>query len=391
MDNEVTNATTRGIYNFSPYIFYRNEQLMKDCCLIPYMFHKCFGYRSVIVTAKKEEYTYLNLLKGLEMDILNTPKDINEWVKICCDYISENYKKIDVMFCFGAYPSYCHMVPLYKKLRPDGKVILKLDANIYWVDRIPFQTEEYKNFLDNCDVITAESKKIKKYLSKKWPYKIDYVPNGSVNFSPRKRTEYFEKENIILTVGRIGAQQKANEILMEAFKLVADQLPSWKVKLIGSIEDSFKPYIEEFFMKYPGLKDKIIFTGKILDKDVLENEYRKAKIFVLTSILEGSPNVCVEAARNGCYIICSDIDAAGEATNFGKCGKIFEINNIKQLSEILLEVCNDESYFARGCYDIQEYHDRFFDYEKIVYKLEHLLNISTGEGSYGKVDRDKSS
>jgi len=376
MGNEISDFTTQGMYNFSPYMFYKNEQLMKDCCLIPYMFHKCFGYRAVIVTAQKEEYTYLNLVKGLEMDILDTPKDMDEWIKMCCDYISENYKKIDVMFCFGAYPSYCYMVPHYKKLRPDGKVILKLDANIYWVDRIPFQSEEYKNFFDNCDLITVESKKIKKHLSKKWPYKIEYVPNGSVNFSPRKRTVYFEKENIILTVGRIGTQQKANEILMEAFRLVSDQLPSWKVKLIGSIEESFKPYIEDFFMKNPQLKDKIIFTGKILDKEILENEYKKAKIFVLTSIMEGgTPNVWVEAARNGCYMICSNIDAAGEATNFERCGKIFEINNIKQLSEIFLEVCNDESYIARGCYDIQEYQDRFFDYEKIIYKLNHLLNM----------------
>ncbi|NMA33600.1 MAG: hypothetical protein GX940_03480 [Clostridiaceae bacterium] len=159
MQNETSGVTAKGIYNFSPYIFYRNEQLMKDCCLIPYMFHKCLGYRAVIITAKKEEYTYLDLLKGLEIDILDTPKDISEWIKECCSYISENYKKIDVMFCFGAYPAYCHMVPHYKKLRPDGKVILKLDANIYWMDRIPFQTEEYKNFLGNCDLITAESKK----------------------------------------------------------------------------------------------------------------------------------------------------------------------------------------------------------------------------------------
>lgn len=380
MLSEVSNLNTRGIYNFSPYIYYRNEQLMKDCCLIPYMFHKCLAYRAVIVTAKKEEYTYLDLVKGLELEILDTPKDINEWVEMCCNYITDNYEKIDVLFCFGAYPAYCIMVPHYKKLRPDGKVILKLDANIYWMDRIPFQNEEYKQFLGNCDVITVESKKIKKHLSKKWPYKIDYVPNGSFSILPRKRTEYIEKENIILTVGRIGIEQKANDILMEAFRLVADQLPTWKVKLVGGINESFKTYIEDFFAKNPHLKDRIIFTGKIIDKSILENEYKKAKIFALTSIVEGgTPNVWVEAARNGCYMICSNIDAADDATNNEKCGKIFEKSNIAQLAEILVKVCNDESYFARGCYDIQEYQEMFFDYEKIVYKLSHLINISTGE------------
>ncbi|MEM5011603.1 glycosyltransferase family 4 protein [Niallia taxi] len=378
-EENVDNNFIKGVYNFSPYIYYSNEQLMKDCCLIPYMFHKYLGYRAVIVTARKEEYTYLDILKGLNLEILKTPNDLDEWIRLCCDFISENYKKIDVMFCFGAYPAHSDMVSHYKRLRPDGKVILKLDANIYWVDRIPFKDEKFRIFLGKCDVITVESKKLKQHLSKKWPYKIDYVPNGTPGLTTNRRIDFTEKENTILTVGRIGTEQKANEILMESFRRIANSLPQWKVKLIGSIEESFKPYIDNFFKRYPYLKERIIFTGKILDKDILEDEYRKAKIFALTSILEGgTPNVWIEAARNGCYIICSEIDAVDEATNWGKCGKSFGINNVIQLSNILLEVCNDESYFARGCYDIQDYQDRFFNYEKMVYKLDHLVNMPAG-------------
>ncbi|RED83986.1 glycosyltransferase family 4 protein [Cohnella phaseoli] len=370
----------KGIYNFSPYIYYRNEQLMKDCCLVPYMFHRYLGYRTVIVTAQKEEYTYQQLLSGLELEILRTPQDLNEWVEVCCEYISEHFHKIDVMFCFGAYASHIEMVRRYKQLRPDGKVILKLDANLYWQDRIAFREAGYEEFLGNCDLITVESKKLKQHLSRKWPYIIDYVPNASADFVPRKRTEYSEKENTILTVGRIGTRQKANEILMESFRLIADSIPDWKVKLVGVIEESFRPYIEDFFSESPHLRDRVIFTEKIMDKDILENEYKKAKVFALTSEFEGgTPNVWVEAARNGCYMICSEIDAVGEATNWGECGKSFEVSNIRQLSRILLEICNDESYFARGCYDIQEYQERFFSYEKIVYKLNHLINLSPGD------------
>lgn len=373
----------KGIYNFSPYIYYRNEQLMKDCCLIPYMFHKYLGYRAVIITAKKEEYTYLELLEGLEMDILETPADLTEWVEKCCIYISEHYQKIDIMFCFGAYSSHSRMVQQYKKLRPDGKVILKLDANIYWEDKITFRDAAYKALLENCNAITVESKKLKKYLSKKWPYKIDYVPNGSDSFSFQSKTDYCEKENTILTVGRIGAATKANDILMEAFRLAASSLPQWRVKLIGRIDEAFRLYIEEFFVKYPDLQDRILFTGPITDKVLLEKEYKKAKIFALTSTMEGgTPNVWVEAARNGCCIVCSEIDAAEEATNWGRCGKSFEINNIPQLADIFLEICKDEHYLSDCCNEIQEYRDRFFDYKKIVYKLDYLVNMPSGEITY---------
>lgn len=373
-----SNLSAKGIFNLSATIYYSNEQLMKDCCLIPYLFHKYFGYRAVIVTARQEEYTYLDLLPGLEMDILQTPKDRTEWVEMCCQYISNRSGEIDILFCFGLYPEYFRMAKQYKTLRPDGKIVLKLDANINWVELLPFRDAEYAAFLKECDIITVESKKLQKYLSRKWPYKIDYVPNGSVDFASRERTEYSDKENTILTVGRIGTSQKANEILMEAFRLVADSLPQWKVKLIGGMEESFKPYVESFFHQYPHLKDRMIFTGKIVDKDILESEYKKAKIFALTSRVEGAPNVFVEAARNGCYIVCSEIDSADEATNGGQCGRSFEINNIEQLSQILIEACNDEGLLSKSCYDIQEYHDKQYSYERIVHKLHHLVNLPTG-------------
>lgn len=376
----LTDACIKGVYSFSPYIYFNNEQLLKDCCQIPYSFHKYLGYRAVIVTAKKEEYTYLDLVKGLELDILETPGDINHWIHLCCEYISENYKKIDIMFCFGAYPAHSQMVQHYKKLRPDGKVILKLDANIYWEDRIPFKAPTYEAFLSQCNVITVESKRLKKHLSQKWPYRIDYVPNGTDVLLQKEKTDYSMKENTILTVGRIGTSQKANEILMEAFQAVADKLPHWKLKLIGSIEESFMPFIEQFFTKYPQLQDQIIFTGKIINKVLLENEYKKAKIFALSSRYEGgTPNVWVEAARNGCCIVCSRIDAVDEATNWEQCGKSFDIDNVPQLSQVLLDICTDESYLSRVCNEIQEYREQFFSYEKIVHKLEHLVNLPPGE------------
>ena len=43
-----------------PYVAYNNEQLLKDCVLIPYSFTN-LDYQVKLVTAKKEEFTYLNL------------------------------------------------------------------------------------------------------------------------------------------------------------------------------------------------------------------------------------------------------------------------------------------------------------------------------------------
>ena len=84
-------------------------------------------------------------------------------------------------------------------------------------------------------------------------------------------------------VGRISGVNdrlsKRTDILMDAFAKVADKLPDWKLRIVGSIYDSFKPYIEKYFNEHPDLKERVTFTGLIEDKTELANEYKRAKIF----------------------------------------------------------------------------------------------------------------
>jgi len=365
-----------GIYNFCPYIAYRNEQIMKDPCLVPYAFHQVFGYRAVIVTAKREEYIYQNLVPGLEFDILPDKSDLHDWEEQCCIYIQDNYEKIDILFCFGMYTTYSLMIQTFKKYKPYGKVILKLDANIYWVNRINFQDSVHRNILENSDIITCESHRLKKYLSIKWPYRIDYLPNGYIHNNTDGKIEYGQKKNRILTVGRIGTPQKANQILLEGFAKCANQIPTWELRLVGGVEDSFQSYLKDYFNKYPHLRNRVIVTGKIMDKELLFEEYKKAKIFTITSKYEGGmPNVWAEAAQNGCYIITSDIEAADDAICNGICGVKFPVNNIQALSECFAKACTDEACLKDSSYKIQQYVGRFFDYKMSVKKLMKLLEI----------------
>ena len=43
--------------------------------------------------------------------------------------------------------------------------------------------------------------------------------------------------------------------------------------------------IDNYFAKYPALKDRVVFTGHIVDKKELFGHYSKAKIFTLSSLL----------------------------------------------------------------------------------------------------------
>ncbi len=248
---------------------WNNQQLLKDSGLVPYMFHKVFGYDATLVGCKNGEYPYLDsYLTGLRMDFLPPCKDVSQLVKHSIEYISYHYTSMDIIILYGPYIPYTYMITHYRKLRPDGKVYLALDANSHWMDRMPWDSPEYMTLFESCDVMATSCRKMQTFLNSKWPnFKIAHITNGFFNVTGEPlHIEASEKENIILTVARIGTFQKANHIMLEAFANVHDYLPDWKMHLVGSIDENFSNYVETYFNKYPQLKDKVIFKGLVEDK-----------------------------------------------------------------------------------------------------------------------------
>ena len=182
----------------------RNVVLTKDVGLIPYFMHKKIGYNSVLIAGKDEDRPYLEkYVSGLKIELINLNLSFDEGLS---EYITNNYKKMDVLMLMGIYGTYFNQLKLYKKLRPDGKVYLKLDANSHWMGRIDFNNTDIVDFLSNVDVISVESKYMKKYLNSKIPYKkIEYIPNGYLDYVKNQNIYYKDKENTIITVGRIGS------------------------------------------------------------------------------------------------------------------------------------------------------------------------------------------
>lgn len=160
-----------------------------------------------------------------------------------------------------------------------------------------------------------------------------------------------EKENIIITCGRLGTYQKNTEMLLKA--LINVDLKDWKVYLIGPMTDdfslanenkTFKEYVGSYFKKYPHLKDKVIFTGPIFDTQVLFEYFRKAKIFVLTSRYEGFGNVLAHARWNSNYIISTDVGGACDMTDNWKYGSKVEQDDAMGLAFLLQGTISNSLY-----------------------------------------------
>jgi glycosyltransferase involved in cell wall biosynthesis len=182
------------------------------------------------------------------------------------------------------------------------------------------------------------------------------------------------RENTIITVGRIGTQQKNNFELLTAFEKA--NLQGWTLKFIGAVEPEFQFLVDSYFLSRPALKKKVVFTGAITDKARLYEEYSKAKIFALTSIFEGgTPNVYAEALAHGCMFITSDIDAADDIVNFGKLGAIYKKGDIDALTRVLTEMCSkaDNQAFEQHIPFAKMHLRKFFDWQRNTKKLSFLL------------------
>lgn len=370
-----------------------NQFLLKDCVLLPYMFYKVYGYPVTVLGPKTGELPYLRYLPGLNMeylpDIVNSIEahnDMSLFMPEVDDYVTAynnlliylytNYKTMDVIVAHGVFKRYYAFLSEYRRLRPDGKIVYMLDVQSEYVERMDWQDPTFSNMFDACDILLASCRYMQQYLSQKWKrWEIKYIPNGFYNYSGTDiNVTYDDKADIILTAGRIGTWQKANEILMEAFVEIHHKIPSWCVRFVGNVEESFKPYVRAYYEKYPILREKVIFTGPLDDKDALFNEYKKAKIFVLTSRYEGgTPNVYAEAALHGCYMVTSQIDAAEDITNFGEIGKIFPQEDTEALADILINTCNDETQIREVFPKVHAYADEHFDWEKNIRQLHTWL------------------
>lgn len=374
------NIKTRGLYYFALDNGWNNQQLVKNCGALAYVFHKNYGFHSVMVGYKHGEHPNLQkYLPGVELEFY---KGLGQEFRI--QYIRENYQKIDLMVCHNHFEDFGEMIKLYKSLRPDGKVYLETDTNDDFQDRFVLNNESNQDFLNNCDVVGVSCRKMQKFLSRKWKCKVDYITNGFYNFANidiENIIDWHERKNIILTVGRLGVYPKNTELLLHAFSMIHHKIPTWKLQLVGSMTKDFKELLKHKFFKDESLKEKIIISNEINDKVELMNIYQHSKIFVLPSISEGGiPNVIAEALFNGCYIVSSDISGSIDATNNSECGDIFPINNIEALENILLMRCSDDEYLFNSSKKAIEYAHHKLDFEKIMARLYYLLYGSENKG-----------
>lgn len=290
-------------------------------------------------------------------------------------YILRYGRKVDWFnFYHGGRHTY-YWSKLYKFLNPKGKVYLKLDLNYDGCRILSENRKELKIFekaAKTADIVSVESEQIRNLCRQFTEIDISVICNGYVNNINTKVTDQLKRENCFITVGRLGTYEKATDLLLEAFAKSAPE-HDWKLKLVGSIEPTFIQQKEAFYERYPQLKERVTFTGPILDKKKLYETYSTARVFVLPSRYEGFPLVGPEALHCGCRMILSDaVPPVKELTNDKKYGVVVKTNNVNSLKEAFLQE-SKRLYSDEEVYKIIQYADKTLSWDNICAHLYELM------------------
>lgn len=375
----------------------------KDNGLIPIYMQEKYGYDSEIWTydLKNDLPNEIRGVKILKLkEFCPRIRNFTAGVKFLKRlnlylHLIKNAKDIDVLMLFHMTKSSYWNTLFYKRMNPNGKVYIKADFNLEVykkeIEIIEGKSKNLRSFFKKrrylseykkrkklakiCDLISYESKESYEYMKGDYAGistegKTIYLPNGVDNFFIEKNIslkDYEEKEKIFLTVGRLGTQEKNTEAILDALDRM--DIKDWKFYLVGKIENKFHKKIEEFYIKNPEKKEKVIFTGPIYDRKELYSYYNRAKVFVLPSRWESFGIAMVEAMMFGNYILTTPTCAVRDITDDGRIGKVICDENLKVE---LCKIINEEVDFKKNYFMTLNY-SKNFHWSRLIDTLHKAL------------------
>jgi L-malate glycosyltransferase len=367
--------------------------LHKDVGAIPYYLATARGWRSSLA--------FFEMREGMAEEMADTPYAgavslvrLGRWrgrfrnASRIALFIALRGKEFDVVnFYHDGVVTLLHAL-LFKSIRPGGVVYMKLDMNHLDVQRflegetrpIPRALRRLKRLLSKhaVDLYTAETAFACGRLAGTDYFRgrLHVLPNGFTGDGETGVQNCFaRKENILLTVGRLGDPAKCNEVLVDAVvSLDPEVLAGWKVYLVGPVvREEFRSYVKDAMRRNPHLQDIFVFTGNIEDRGTLYEMYRRSKILCMTSRWESFGFVYLEAMYFGNYVVSSDLPAPRELTQDGALGSLFPVGDSKRLAGVISDAVSGKIDVAgRGMESHRTIRDRH-DWRIIVGDLDRLL------------------
>ncbi len=279
--------------------------------------------------------------------------------------VRRRIENCDIIHALDGYP---YAVMAYIANLFCGKKLVVTAQGTYAI--APLYSPKTKYILEraysSADVVTAISRYTKNELLKKIKRRDVEVINHGINlsrFEGESSRISNQRENFIMSVGGL-KKRKGHHISIPAFALAKKKIPNLKYKIVGDQGDvSYVRELKSLAAKY-GVTSDIEFMSWIPDEKLMEL-YRKAKIFILTSVncdhhIEGFGLVFLEAASAGAPVIGTFGNGIEDAVRNGYNGILVSQNDIAKTASAIIEIASDETKWdtmSRNSFLLAKEHD----------------------------------
>jgi glycosyltransferase involved in cell wall biosynthesis len=281
------------------------------------------------------------------------------------DALSQDY---DVINYQGIGPSSLSFFP---RLRGKAKVVVTIHS-LDWkrnkwgsLAKTLLRVAEYPSVFFPHKVATV-SEELKKYLEKRFKKDIFKFTPGIDPPNYRKPQKIkkigLEKDKFVLFLGRL-VPEKGCHYLLEAFKNLNTD---YKLFIAGN---GF--FSEDYLKKLHQYKSEKIMFGGFVEKELLEELFSNAYLYVLPSEMEGVPQTLLQALSYGRCVLASDIPENKEV--MGRWGFNFKNKDVTDLRQNLESLLQKKELVLNGGPQRSDYVRSRYSWDRTAEDLEKLF------------------
>ena len=325
----------------------------------------------------KENYDFLNdAIKKLQIKLLIIQGGYKEeLLKLCLEV--KRYQKIKLI-----YPNHFHPLIAIKEfddyqekyiqegrnvlIRATRQFICKFNRYFYSKRSIKLIKKEWQRpYLDDIDaIITLNNRytEIVKSLHKSNTNQFYTIPNPIVT---NKLSDYVEKENIILFVGRLTSQKRVDRLL-RIWRHLYKEFDDWKLIIVGGggFSEEYKSIAKDLQLR------NVEFVGQ----QPSDEYFKKSKIVCMTSSHEAQPMVLIEAQQWGCVpVVYNSFEASTDIIQNYYNGVLVTPFNEKEYTKALRTLITNNEMRKRLADNGKEFIKKF-DSKMIVKEWIKLFN-----------------
>lgn len=187
-----------------------------------------------------------------------------------------------------------------------------------------------------------------------------------------------EKRMIVGLSGSAKVRYKGHEELLRALARVRDQLPDFRIEMIGPGDST---WIKKLAIRL-GLQDCLVLRGKLLAGGEVVNWLDSLDIYVHPSKQEGLPRSVIEAMSRGLPVLASRIAGIPELISSEYLHKPGDFRGLaEQLTRVLSNLSQRESMSKDNYREAKNYDQRIIEQRRKSFWLAFSEDVRTGKSN----------